>query len=243
MVWTDAHDELLCREIIGVDVFTDTKKGTTKRSAKWTMVVENLSNVETVHFKVDNRAVRDRYNLLSTNYRRKLKKEVKESGIEVEMTDIEKALEALIEKEDAAEELRQEGKLKQLTNEADRLKAGEIRKKAMESLGETKKRKTEESGVKPAKKTRSNGSETIVYLKEKHEKMLDMENKKLELQELSMEQANKRHEDLMTAMQQQQGQQMENFQVMMMQHQQHMQLQQAQQNELMLKLFGMINNK
>ncbi len=67
--------------------------------------------------------------------------------------------------------------------------------------------------------------------------------KKVELQELSMEQANKRHEDFMTAMQQQQGQQMENFQVMMMQHQQHMQLQQAQQNELMLKLFGMINNK
>ncbi len=61
MVWTDAHDELLCREIISVDVFTGTKKGTTKRSAKWTMVVENLSNVETVHFKFDNRAVRDRY--------------------------------------------------------------------------------------------------------------------------------------------------------------------------------------
>jgi hypothetical protein len=30
MIWTDLHDEMLCREIIGVDVFTGTKKGTVK---------------------------------------------------------------------------------------------------------------------------------------------------------------------------------------------------------------------
>ena len=112
MVWTDIHDELLCREIIGVDVFAGTKKGTAKRSAKWSVVVDNLSNVEAVYFRVDDRAVRDRYNLLSLSYRRKLKKEVRASGIEVEVTEVEKALEGLIEKEDAAEELRQEGRLK-----------------------------------------------------------------------------------------------------------------------------------
>lgn len=49
-MWTEVHDELLCREIIGVDVFTRTKKGKTKRSAKWAKVVENLSNVEAAHF-------------------------------------------------------------------------------------------------------------------------------------------------------------------------------------------------
>ena len=42
------HYELLCREILGVNVFTGTKKGTTKRSAKWAEVVGNLSNVEAV---------------------------------------------------------------------------------------------------------------------------------------------------------------------------------------------------
>ena len=107
MVWTEVHDELLCREILGVNVFTGTKKGTTKRSATWAEVVENLSNVEAVRFKVDNRAVRDRYNLLSCNLRRKLKKEVKESGITVEMSGVERALEALIEKEDASEDKRE----------------------------------------------------------------------------------------------------------------------------------------
>ncbi len=58
------HDEMLCREIVGVDVFSGTKKGTVKRSAKWAEVVDNLENVKELHFKVDNRAVRDRYNLL-----------------------------------------------------------------------------------------------------------------------------------------------------------------------------------
>ena len=247
MVWTEVHDELLCREILGVDVFTGTKKGTTKRSAKWAEVVENLSNVEAVHFKVDNRAVRDRYNLLSCNLRRKLKKEVKESGITVEMSGVERALEALIEKEDASEELRQEGKTNKLASELDRAKAEEMKKKAMESLGETQKRKSSEtsgSSSTPAKKkTRRNGSETMIYLKEKNERMLEMENRKLELQEQNMEEANMRHREMMAAMQQQQQQQMENFQMMMLQQQQQMQMQQAQQNELMLKLFGMISNK
>ena len=53
------------------------KKCTQKRSAKWSQVVENLSSVQGMHFKVDNRAVRDRYNLLSMNLRRKVKREVK----------------------------------------------------------------------------------------------------------------------------------------------------------------------
>lgn len=244
MVWSEIHDELLCREIIGVDVFTGTKKGTTKRSAKWAEVVENLSNVAAVHFKVDNRAVRDRYNLLSCNLRRKLKKEVNESGITVEMSDVEKALEAIIEKEDAAEELRQEGKEKKLSNEQDKIRAEGMKKKAMENLGETQNRKSGETSCStPAKKARRNGSETMVYLKEKHEKMLEVENKKLELQERNMEEASKRHEEMMLALQRQSQQQMENFQMMMMQQQQQLQMQQAQQNELMLKLFGMINHK
>ena len=63
------------------------------------------------------------------------------------------------------------------------------------------------------------------------------------MEEKRMEAANKRHDELMTTLQQQQQQQTETFQVMMMQQQRQMQMQQAQQNELMLKLFGMLNNK
>ncbi|CAB4022178.1 Hypothetical predicted protein, partial [Paramuricea clavata] len=87
-----------------------TKKGTVKQSEKWGEVVENLSAVECLHFKVDKPAVWDQYNLLQSTYRRKLKK--KASGMAVEMTEVERALEFVMEKEDAAEQLQQEGKLK-----------------------------------------------------------------------------------------------------------------------------------
>ena len=69
--------------------------------------------------------------------------------------------------------------------------------------------------------------------------MLEVEGKKLEMKEKKIEAANQRHKELMMTMQQQ----MEAFQVMMLQHQQQMQMQQTQQNEMMLKLFGMLNNK
>ena len=47
--------------------------------------------------------MRDRYNHLAKILRKKLSDEKKESGIDPEMTDIEHALEELIEIEDAAE--------------------------------------------------------------------------------------------------------------------------------------------
>ena len=46
--------------------------------------------------------MRDRYNHLAKILRKKLSDEKKESGIDPEMTDIEHALEELIEIEDAA---------------------------------------------------------------------------------------------------------------------------------------------
>ena len=60
-----------------------------------------MNKIQHVNFKVDKRAVRDRYNNISRELRNKLKKETKTSGIETEMTDVEVALEKLIEREDA----------------------------------------------------------------------------------------------------------------------------------------------
>ena len=49
MVWTEKHDMLLCREIITTDPFTDIKKGTTQRSAKWAAIACSL-NLPFLHF-------------------------------------------------------------------------------------------------------------------------------------------------------------------------------------------------
>ena len=35
MVWNTVHDEMLCREILVVDPFTWTKKGTVERGTEW----------------------------------------------------------------------------------------------------------------------------------------------------------------------------------------------------------------
>ena len=62
MLWTEKHDMLLCREIITTEPFTDIKKGTTPRSAKWAAIAEALVAVKDIDvpFRVDKRAVRDR---------------------------------------------------------------------------------------------------------------------------------------------------------------------------------------
>ena len=103
MIWNEEKDELLCREILVVNVFCGTKRSTVARGAKWEKVAENLNKLQDVYFKVDKRAVRDRYNNLARDLRKKIKNKEKASGIETEMTNLEKALEDLIEIEDATE--------------------------------------------------------------------------------------------------------------------------------------------
>lgn len=82
MVWTEAHDELLCREIIAENPFAY-KKSSPQRGQAWQNIAIILSTIKEPHFKVDKRAVRDTYNLLASKLRRKLKEEEKASGIVV----------------------------------------------------------------------------------------------------------------------------------------------------------------
>ena len=103
MVWSTLHDEMLCREIFVIDPFTGTTKSTVARRTKWEEVAQNLNKIQEVYLKVDKRTVRDRYNFLSKELRIKFKKEEHETGIETDITEVEVALEELIEKEDPAE--------------------------------------------------------------------------------------------------------------------------------------------
>ena len=113
MDWTEEHDRLMCREILAVDPFTGTKKGTVQRGAKWKIIADHLLDILEPKFKVDSRAVRDRYQLLAQKLRKKLKSEEKASGIDTEMSETETAIEELIEKEDAAESIDGDGTQRQ----------------------------------------------------------------------------------------------------------------------------------
>ena len=209
MVWSTLHDKMLCREILVVDPFTGTKKSTVARGTKWEEVAQNLNKIQEVHFKVDKRAVRDRYNLLSKELRTKLKKEERESGIE---TEVEVALEELIEKEDAAETERRIVDNKKIKNSQDREDAENIRNKAMERLGQTQKREADEGeSVGRKKRKRSSGSDTLSFLREKNEQVQAIQKEEFDLRRQQLELESKKQDNFMQVMlhqQQQQQQQM-----------------------------------
>jgi len=240
MVWSALHDEMLCREILVVDPFTGTKKSTVARGTKWEEVAQNLNKIQEVYFKVDKRAVRDRYNLLSKELRTKLKTEERESGIETDMTEVEVALEELIEKEDAAEtEQRVVDNQKKMKDSQDRENAENIRKKAMERLGQTQKRQADEGESEGKKrKKRSNGSDTLNFLREKNEQVQAIQKEEFDLRRQQLELESKKQDNFMQVMlhQQQQQQQMQDFQVMMG-------MQTKRQNDLMLALVNKLVEK
>ena len=162
--------------------------------------------------------MRDRYDHLDKILRKKLSDEKKESGIDPEMTDIEHALEELIEIENAAETdqaLVNEQKNRKINQ--DRGNAEDIRKTAMEKLGQTKKRKAED-GEERKWKRRSTGSETLNFLREKNVRVQEMRREEIELQRNQLELETRKQDNFMAVMvhqQQQQQSQMQDFTAMM----------------------------
>ena len=102
-------------------------------------------------------------------FKRKEAKELKESGISPTKTELDEAIEQIIAMEESADEQHDlEDGEKRDKMEGDRLKAEEMRRTAMETLGKTQKRKSEE-GQSKAKKSRRSGSEMVEFLKLKAE--------------------------------------------------------------------------
>ena len=109
-------------------------------------MANNLNGLKLPRFKVSNRAFREKYTLLSEKFKAKIKDEEKASGIERDLSEVEKALEEVAEREAAAEDIVENDKKK-----ADNAKAAEMRNRALESLSGTQKRQRneEEEKVKP----------------------------------------------------------------------------------------------
>ena len=62
----------MCREILAVDPFTGTKKGTVQGGVKWKIIADHLFEILKSKFKrVESRAVRDSYQLLAEKPRKK----------------------------------------------------------------------------------------------------------------------------------------------------------------------------
>ena len=164
MEWTEEHDVFLCREVLLLDPFQYPYRSK-ERGDVWGQVAINL-NSSNPKFKVSKRSVRDRLALLQSRYKEKMKREEMASGIDCEETELDRALEEIIEKEKASESSRNEGSSAQVKK--DKEAEEEQRLKAMERLGQTTKRQVEADGkeMTPTKSRRS-GSETLEYLRDK----------------------------------------------------------------------------
>ena len=112
------------------------------------------------------------------------------------MSEVEKALEEISEKEAVAEDTLDSNKKK-----ADNAKAVDMRKRAMESLNSTRKRKGDEgeemeNAKSKPKSSRRSGADTIAYLREKNDMAQKWKGEELELQKQRLEVENKRQDEL-----------------------------------------------
>ena len=101
MEWTPQHDRALLDEMSVSEVF-QYKKGTLERRQVWDSIAENLNAMDYPKFKVLKRSCRDRWTLLRGKYQKQKANEIKASGIDVEVNEIDTIIEKLIGKEDAA---------------------------------------------------------------------------------------------------------------------------------------------
>ena len=163
--------------------------------------------------------------------------EEKTSGIECDLSEVEKTLEEIAEKEAEAEDTVENEK-----RTADNAKAAEMRNRALESLntehrkgnGTKRRRKWNQS-----KKSRRSGGDTIAYLREKNdlvqkwkEEELHLQNQRVEVEDKREDQLRKQHQDMMKVLVEQTKQQQEQ----MLSFQQLFTLMQQQKSQIIMKL-------
>ena len=159
MEWSDKHDVVLYREVLVMEPYQYPYR-CKERGDLWNQIAINLNGLDQPKFKVNRRSVRDRLTLLITKYKAKIRQEENASGIACEETELDQALEEIIDKEKLAEEKGSEAKKKE------KAAAEEHRQSAMERLGQTNKRKGEgETNGFQAKKSRRSSSDVVKYLR------------------------------------------------------------------------------
>ena len=131
-----------------------------------------------------------------------MRDEEKASGIDTDLSDVEKALEEIEEKETVVEETAQNDEKK-----VDNAKAAEMRYRVQENLGGTQKRQRKdevENETASRAKRRRSGSDTVAYLREKNDLMQKWKMEEMQLQKQrpedeskKEEQSKKQHQDLM----------------------------------------------
>ena len=138
MTWTYNHDILLCREILVEEPYRF-KAGTRDKGQAWETIANNLNGNNTeCRFVVNQRGVRDRYTNLEKSFTRKMAAEERASGINAEPTDLDLAIESIIERSEGAHDMARNDENKKKQAEQEKETAESIRQRSMDRLAETR---------------------------------------------------------------------------------------------------------
>ena len=176
MKWTRKHDCLFVRELLLFEPWKY-RKGTPERVEIWANIAASLKQVQDPKFKTDKRSVRDRFNKLIKDHKKKARDEQRASGIFPEQDEEDNALDdivTMVEEAESEQDLQNEARQRKVDDEQG--KAVEMRKRSLEMFAESRNRNGD---APPKKRNRSTGSETLHYLQEKLQ--LDNDFKKEEI--------------------------------------------------------------
>ena len=96
MEWTELHDLNLCKEVLVVEPWKH-PYCSKETGDLWNEIAANLNASDHPKFKVSKRSVRDGLTLLQQKYKAKMRMQEAASGIDCEETNLDKALEEIIE--------------------------------------------------------------------------------------------------------------------------------------------------
>ena len=222
MRWSEAHDILICREILMIRPY-QFKSGSKESGSAWSSVSEDLNSIQELTFTTSQKSVRDRYRLLLDKHVKKIRRQEGESGSIEEETELDVLLQNIKDEAGVAQEnydkITQE-KQEKLTAESQN--AEEIRLKAMETLSDTNKRRASSSSsdfddISPKRTKRNNGTDTMVYLKARAEQEYELRQREIELKKVELDIQKNQQEQALS-------------------QQMLMQQQMVQQNQMMLAL-------
>ncbi|XP_071851133.1 uncharacterized protein [Apostichopus japonicus] len=238
MKWTEAKDIILCKEVTLQNPF-QFRRGSLERGKVWSGVATELRKQS---FKVDQRAVRDRYNSLKNKVQKNNSQDKRASGISPEETESQRELRVLLEdlanQEDDAELL---PKTNASEEEQRRLDGQEVQKRACESFVETRKRHFADKENMPRK--RNSGSDALQFLHQKMELEREMRKEELAMRRAEVKRDEAERDRRFELFQQQQQQTQQQFMQQQQQMQQHLaQQQQQMQNMLMMFMQSMKGN-
>ena len=178
--WTEKKDLLLMREARMLRPFCH-KSGTPESGQKWSAVAENLNtHQDFAEMPRDQRSVRERFNKRFKDFKAKLAKEEKASGINVPPpTEVETLMEEIKELMDSHVPAPSK------KADSERKKGLKLREKSMTTWGEGKFNDDEESteSSEPRRKrNRRKASDPLEYLSTRREEEMDLKRQQMELE-------------------------------------------------------------